>query len=317
MRRACLLLLAALLAAPLAAAGSFTLLADRHMEQDAGAEGVTVFAMPVQVNQGGFVYAKILATEGNAVHDGYQANGSVEARTGWRVAFAWIYANATRVELGSFVDGTPTATVPVTPGQTDQLVVTVRWPADAQTVGGAEQVVWTALAFRASADGTGPGATSGVSMDEARALGLTLRFAPGVAMAPAGSNVPPTPAAPSPTTPAPATPPTTPTPGASSPGASGEGSSTGVPPDETGVPPVGPIESTGPGATQVVVVPPVLPTWFLAGILVLAGLAAVGVLAVGVGLVLLARRPRSALRRVTRVPVRAETSKPVEIRREP
>src|SRR5581483_942149 len=171
-----LLILVALLA-PAASAGSFTLLADRHMAQDAGTGGVTVFAMPVQVNVGGFVYVKLLATEGNAVNDGYHANGSVEARTGWRASFAWLYANGTRVEMGSYVDGTPTPTQPVASGETDQLVVTLRWPNDAQTVGGAEQVVWAALAFRPNVDGAAPGATSGVQIDEARALGFTLRFA--------------------------------------------------------------------------------------------------------------------------------------------
>lgn len=295
-------LLVLALLAPSAAAGSFTLLAERHLDQDAGSAGVTVFAMPVRINQGGVVYAKLLATEGNAVNDGYRANGSVEARTGWRVAFAWLYANGTRVELGSFVDGVPTALVPVVPDEQDQLLVTVRWPNDAQTVGGATQTAWAALAYRAQADAAGPGATSGVSMDEARAMSFTLHFAEGVATAPAGQNVPPPPA------------PSTPTPATGGTSGSGAGS-TPPPPSASGeassptpaVPSVGPLETSSPATPAVVVVQPVLPAWFLAGALVLAGLAVVALAALAFGVFRLTRALAPA-RGPVRVPVAHEES---------
>ncbi|GEM_PF-6920476 len=300
--RAALGLLVLALLAPLAAASSFTLLADRHADQDASG-GVTVFTMPVQVNQGGFVYAKVLATEGNAVNDGYHANGSVEAHTGWRVAFAWIYANGTRQELGEFVDGTPSALAAVSP-ESDQLVMTVRWPSDAQTVGGPAQQVWVALAYRQAPSGTDPGATSGVQMDEARAISLTLHFGPGVAMEPSGTTASPTPG-PSPTPPStvPSAPPATPT--AATPQASPGGGGEPV------VPSVGPIESSAP-ATRIVVVAPPLPSWFLGAVVFLGVVSVVSLSLLAVGVWLLARRRREApvLRRVTRIPVRLREETP-------
>jgi hypothetical protein len=291
------------------------------MAQGAGTEGITVFAMPVQVNDPGFVYAKVLATEGNAVNDGYHANGSVEGRTGWRVSFAWIYANGTRVELGEFVDGTPTQLVPVAP-ESDQLVMTVRWPADAQTVGGADQTAWTALAFRQQAS-SDPGSTSGVSMDQAKAIALALHFDAGIATAPAGTGatIPATPQAPTPTpaTPTPASGNTKPpTPGASpSPSASPRPSPrpSPSPAEQSPTPAVGPIESTAP-ANQVQLVYVAPPTWFYATLAVVAVVAVASLLLVAVGLVLLARARRRAplMRRVVRVPVRvhAQSERTVE-----
>jgi hypothetical protein len=275
--------------------------------------------MPVQVSQPGFVYAKVLATDGNAVNDGYHANGSVEARTGWRVAFAWIHENGTREEMGEFVDGTPGALVPVSP-EGAQLVITVRWPSDAQTVGGPEQTVWVALAYRQAASGEGPGATSGVQMDEARALSLALRFAPGVATDAAGKTTSPTPApgGGSTTTPTPATPstpgagstrpPTPSTPGAS-PTPSGSGTPTGG--TETAIPPVGPIESTSP-STSIVFMPSPIPTWFLVSVALMGfvSVASLSLLAAGVWLLAKRRREAPVLRRVVRVPVRVRDADP-------
>ncbi|HEX2022344.1 MAG TPA: hypothetical protein VHH36_06495 [Candidatus Thermoplasmatota archaeon] len=134
------------------------------------------FEVEVPVSADGVLYAKLLATAGNAVNDGTRANGSLEDRTGWRVSFALVREGGAREELGDRVNSDPSATTPVRAGESPTLVATVRVPADAAK-GGERQAVYVAIAWRASPGGADPGASSGGSMDESRAVTLVLSAA--------------------------------------------------------------------------------------------------------------------------------------------
>lgn len=160
-----------MLLAPTGAA-SFSLEAERTIERALQPGSTAVFEMPISIERSGAIYAKIIPTEGNAVHDGFRANGSIAEGRGWRVAFAITREDGSREELGQFVDSTPTALIPVTAGARPTLVMTVEIPADA-AVGGPRQTIYVAIAFRVE-NAQGASGASGAQMDEARALTLLM-----------------------------------------------------------------------------------------------------------------------------------------------
>lgn len=175
MRRATLLavLLALLASIPSASAAAFELGGHRIVEHALQPGEDVAFEVPVRVLQEGWLYAKLLATEDNAVHDGLRANGSVADATGWRVSYALVRADGARVELGARNDSQPSELVEVVAGETLTFVTTVHVAEDAAD-GGPNQRVYVALAYRANRGGAGPGGASGASMDEARALTFLL-----------------------------------------------------------------------------------------------------------------------------------------------
>lgn len=236
---------------------------------DPGSEAV--FEMPLVVNADGLVYAKILPTDNNAVHDGFRANGSIAEDKGWIVRFALEREAGAREELGAFVDSTSSAPVEVRAGDRPTLVATVRVPADA-AIGGPRQVIYVALAFR-PASASGPGAASGASMDEARSITLVLSNA---LLPPAVEGAPP------------ATPP----------------EDTEAPVEEApAIPPVGPLEEGARPSGAVVV--QTLPTWFMAGLLAVGAALAIG-LGVVAALLHAIRRDLASARepRARAIPVR-------------
>lgn len=175
--------------APAAQAAAFEVEAGRLHERALVPGGDATFDVGVLAAQDGFLYAKILPTPGNAVHDGTTPNGSVEEGTGWRVSFAVERADGTREELGTFVTSAMTRLVPVAAGEQVRLVATTHAPDDALAEGGPTQRVHVALAYRAEAAGAGPGGASGASMDEA--VALTLLHTSVLAAPPAPAEEPP------------------------------------------------------------------------------------------------------------------------------
>ena len=255
-------LLTLALLAPGASAAGFTFLAGRHLEATPGATRVATYEMPLRIEEDGLLYAKLLATDGNAVHDGRRANGSVEDGTGWRLELALRGASGEVQQLGAFVDGTPTSTMPVKAGDEMALLMTLRVPSDAPRFG-ERQLVYVALAFRlASAEGAGT--SSGASMDQARAITLIVHL-------PSEGGVPvETPTDPveggeaAPGTPTSPTTPTTPT-------AEATGGEDPTGPGETTDPgPVAPIATPQGGTVRVVVEQQAMPLWFMLGALAIA-----------------------------------------------
>lgn len=116
---------------------------------------------------GGAVYAKLLPTPENVVHDGERANGTLDPPAGWRVAFAIREADGTRNDLGARVDSEPTPTVQLAAGERATLEVTIHAPADAVAPARVHAVL--ALASEPGAAGG-----SGARQDEARALTFVL-----------------------------------------------------------------------------------------------------------------------------------------------
>lgn len=256
------------LALPLASAAGFSLPVGRVAEAVAQPGGDAVFVVPLEAEQDGLVYAKVLPTEGNAVDDGAGPNGSVAAGTGWRVTFALVREDGAVDDMGTFADGGMSRLAPIRAGERLALRATVHTPADALK-GGAEQRVYVALAYRDAPQGADPGSTSGGQMDAARALTLLVRLSDTAVSLPPG-------------------------------GGAGGGSGT----DPGGVPPVGPIPPAESGTRVVVVQQAPLPTWFMAGLLGLLGaLVLVGAVAAYALLGLLRERKRHAT--PTRVPVQA------------
>lgn len=223
MRRAAfVLLLALVLALPGARAAGYDFTSGRSFAQPAGEGGVNVFTIPFHVNAPGFVYAKLLDTDRNAVNNGAAPNGSASAKTGWWVEWALVQGQAT-LELGARQDDKPTELVPVAAGEDDALVLRVHWPEAANTPGAAD-LVYGALAFRVESAASGPGQTSGASMDEARSFHVQIDFPGSGAAAPV-----PSPSATPDATAGGATPPATPTPTA------GEEAAVSPTPDVSGV----------------------------------------------------------------------------------
>lgn len=183
MRALSVLLIALALLAPSAHAAAFELESDRIVEGPLVPGEPTAFRIDARVHADGALYAKLLPTSGNAVHDGRMPNGSSEEETGWFVAFALERADGERTELGAFSDSRGSALAPVAAGEGVTLVATVHAPGDA-LAGGSLQKVFVALAHRGAAMQTGGG--SGAYLDEARAVTLVLR-------APATDVVAPTP----------------------------------------------------------------------------------------------------------------------------
>ena len=303
-----LLALVGLVALPTASAATFDLGASKVVERalDPGADAV--FEMPLRVNQDGFLYAKVLPTPGNAVNDGSKANGSLADGSGWSVSFAMILASGERVEMGTFVDSTVSPRVPVAIGDTPTFVATVHVPEDAAR-GGPQQKVYVAIAYRLN-DGANAGSNSGGVIDEARALTLVLSNA---LLPPAEASASPSPSSqPS-------------TDGTETGAGTGTGTGTGIDPEpqlepgtESGsepqesaeVPPVAPIQ-TSPGVQVHVAA---LPSWFLAGALLL-GAALVVVLAILAGAIRTLAHARDANASRGRqpdareVPVKSETAR--------
>lgn len=182
------LLAIALLATPLAASAAIETPEGRIAEA-AVAEALALYRIPVAFRETGYVYAKVLTTDGNAVHDGRAANGSVEDERGWRVAFALERKDGAREELGTFADGTMSRLAFVTRDEPGTLEARVTVPADAALHGGTQKV-YVVLAFRPGEEGAPPGMTSGAQMDEARALTLLVHLDPA-----ALGSVPPAPGA--------------------------------------------------------------------------------------------------------------------------
>lgn len=321
-----LLALVGLAATPSAAAATFDLGASKIVETALDPGEDAVFEMPLVVNQDGFLYAKVLPTPGNAVNDGTKANGSLADGSGWSVSFAMLKADGARIEMGQYVDSTTSTLVPVALGEAVTLVSTVHVPADAAR-GGPQQRVYVAVAYRLS-DSAGSGANSGGVIDEARALTLILSNA----LLPPAEQVAPEAPTPSgegtgtdgPTTPTPSTGEET-DPGETDPerpgfddGSGSQGTVDDGSPQENAVPPVSALPST------VLVNVTAIPTWFLAGALVL-GAALVLVLAVLAGAIrsLAPERQPKRDRELDRVldemearevPVSRESSARVEVR---
>lgn len=165
MRAAAFLLL--LLALPTAAA---LIEAPARREAPLVPGGAQTFLVPVSTS-GGALYAKILPTEGNAVHDGVRANGTLSPPTGWRVGFALQRADGARHDLGERVDSEPTTTADVLPGEAATLLATVHAPPEAQP----PATVYVVVALSATG---APDGGSGARQDEARAITLVLTGAP-------------------------------------------------------------------------------------------------------------------------------------------
>lgn len=232
--RLALALALALVALPPTAAASFELGAERIVERALQPGTDAVLPMPLAVSSDGFLYAKLLATPGNAVNDGLKANGSVDERKGWRISFALVREDGTREELGTFVDSTPTRLLPVAQGERVVLESTLHVPADAAR-GGPSQRAYVALAYREEATG-GPGSASGATMDASRSLVLVLSNA---LLPPAEAEAEPPSTEPAADAPLP------------------------------GVSPVTGVTPMPSGATGNIRVTAQLPTWFLVAILVL------------------------------------------------
>lgn len=183
------LVVLALLAVPTAQA-SFELGSGKVLERPLDPGTTQVFEMPLEIADAGYLYAKVLPTEGNAVNDGMRANGSVTEGTGWRATFALVDGAGNATELGTFVDSTMTPLVRVAAGEPWTLRTTLHVPPSAAE-GGPRQVVYVAVAFRPSADGSDPGSTSGANIDASRALTLLLTNAllPDVVAPPADEEV--------------------------------------------------------------------------------------------------------------------------------
>lgn len=164
------------LAAPLAAAAAFDLPQGRIVERELDPGRDVVFTVPLVVNQAGFLYAKLLGTPGNAVNDGTRANGSVAEATGWRVSFAFVRGDGTRVNAGTVVDSRPSALVPYDAGESGAFEATVHVPADAAS-GGAHSRVYAAIAYRPRAGARDAGDASGATLDESRSVRLLLSSA--------------------------------------------------------------------------------------------------------------------------------------------
>lgn len=250
MRALILLALMALVAAPVAAAAAFELPDGRVVERPLDPGHEAVFDVRLVGTQDGFLYAKLLVTEGNAANDG-QPNGSLATGAGWSVAFALVRQDGSRTELGEYLDSTSTPLAPVAAREALTLQTTVRVPEDAAR-GGPSQRVYIAIAYRLN-PASGPGGQgSGASMDEARAVTLILSNAllPPVETGedPAAGEVPPTPA-------------------------------TGGLPTTPAAPPVTRVGGEA-GGMQTIVVREAFPSWFLAGVLALMGLM-LAVLALG------------------------------------
>lgn len=262
------LVLAALVAAPTASAAAFDVPNGRVVERPLEPGTSQAFAFDVLANQEGFVYAKVLPTPGNVLHDSYVANGSAQEKTGWFVSFAFIDADGARTELGDRVGSEPTELRPVAPGDAFTFEATLHVPDDAAS-GGPEQRAYVALAYRLDAT-TSSGGASGASMDSARALTLLLT----------NDMLPPVPVSEGP--------------GAAD-GATDPGGAVAPTDSDVPAPPVGeiPQESASGGDTFVTVAPSTLPSWFLAGALFVGALMAVALATVAAALVLVARELRA------------------------
>lgn len=171
--RALALLLAALCVVPSASAAAFDLGRERIVEAALRPGEDVTLAMPLLARQNGSLYAKVLPTPGSALNDGTRANGSAEDGTGWRATFAFVRADGSREELGTFVDSTATRLVAVTRDEAITFEATLHVPAEAAR-GGPSQRVFVAVAYRATTATTISSGASGASLDEARALTLLL-----------------------------------------------------------------------------------------------------------------------------------------------
>ena len=196
MRRPAAAALLLLLALPAAAAAVLEPQGPRVLEQPVAPGGAAVFDLAVRAQREGSLYAKLLPTPGNAVHDGARANGSAADRTGWWIQVSALLPDGSERALGAFADGARTALVPVREGDLVTFRVAVHAPLDAASGGR----VHVAVAYRAPAvDGAGG---SGADLEEARAF--TLRLV-GAGQAPAaGPPATPTPAERPPASPTPA-----------------------------------------------------------------------------------------------------------------
>lgn len=165
----------ALLATQGAHAAGFVLPAGRSAEAalTPGSEGA--FDVPVVVEEDGLLYAKVLPTPGNAAHDGWRANAS------WRVGFHLVRVDGASEDLGGSVEGDASRLAPVRAGEAVTLRVLVQPPADALALGGPQQRVHVALAWR-PATATATGGASGGTLDSARALTLHVRLDGGAAI---------------------------------------------------------------------------------------------------------------------------------------
>lgn len=156
----------ALLLAPSALA-TFELPDGRRFEADSRPGEATTFRVPVRATTDAHLYAKILPTPGNAVHDGAESNGTLEPPSGWRVAFAFEKGGEPPIELGTRIDSTPTDIVQLAAGDQGAWLLAVHQPT-AATSGG---TVYVALAERVPHSTQ---QTSGAQADDARAVTLRL-----------------------------------------------------------------------------------------------------------------------------------------------
>lgn len=266
-----LVLVVALIAlAPSSGAAAIELTEGRVAEA-AVAEALAVYRFPVTFGETGNVYAKVLPTDGNAVHDGRASNGSVTEARGWRVAFAMERTDGAREELGTFADGAMSQLAAVTRDERATFEARVHVPADAAQHGDTQKV-YVVLAFRPpTASGAGG---SGGTMDEARALTLIVHLDPD-ALQPL---------------------PTDPTP----PLDEGEPETPPVQPiDET------PQESAG-GETLIVVRSETLPAWVMAAIFLSLAAISVAIAAVAGLLYLVWRELRAARMAAAQAPERPQ-----------
>lgn len=175
MRAAPALPLVALLVALLAPSASAALLVDAPRTLDApfAAGRPIAFEVPFRVDEEARVYAKLLPTPGNAVHDGERANGTLDPPTGWRVAFAFLNDAGARNDAGTRVDSTPTLALDAMPGESWRLEAIVHVPPDATPPADVH------LALAASHP-QAPG--SGATLDASRAITLHLSSPPEAAI---------------------------------------------------------------------------------------------------------------------------------------
>lgn len=149
---------------------------------DGGFAGSAEFRFSLSVE--GDVYAKLIPTAGNPVHDGNAANGSAPTAssnwtdgTGWWVIFSLNEGDRDMAHTYARADGTPTDAMAMPTGREGSFGVTVHAPTDA-FLANETYTVHVVLAVRA------PGAAneSGGTMDEA--LSFSLDVSRGAGQAP-------------------------------------------------------------------------------------------------------------------------------------
>lgn len=180
---------------PFAVSGQLELTQSRLFSLDLGGTG-DGFAgdvqIPFRLGGPGQVYAKLLPTPGNSVHDGTRGNGTTTSDhtagvDGWWVTFE-LRKNGTRIvrdlneqpvvePLGTFADGTPTKAVLLSAGADYALGLSVHAPQGAFDVWEIQRV-YAVLGFREYPGNAENETGSGARMDAAHALTVEARGAP-------------------------------------------------------------------------------------------------------------------------------------------